>query len=395
MDIILRHAKVDNEIKDIGIKNGIISKVESVITEGALEEIELNGSVVIPGFVDAHLHLDKSMINEWAAYRDVSGPEKGELTRQEKEKFTVEDIELRAEQVIKHAIKTGTLFMRTNVDVDDIVELKGIEALIRLREKYKDLIAIQITAFSQEGFTNYPKTFELLREAVEMGADLVGGHTIVDGEKGKEHIDKILSISKEYNVPAEFHVDESGNKEHYLLPYLCKRILDLGLKEQVTAIHNCTLSSLEPKMRKEAYRLMKKAKIKAAVAPTAISTRQLAPVKEIVEQDIPLALGSDNVRDFFNPLGSGDVKQVALLLSYIHRFYKEEEVNQIWDMITSKGAQVLGIENYEIKQGGIANLTIFGEKSISDILAKQSQPTVLIRKGQKISNEMFDLDTQY
>src|SRR5690606_34519304 len=140
----------------------------------------------------------------------------------------------------------------------------------------------------------------------------------------------------------------------YLLPYICKRILELNLQGKVTAIHNCTLTSLEPSERMAAYELMKKAGIKVTVAPTAISTRQLAPVKEILGQNIPTALGSDNVRDFFNPLGSGDIKQVALLLTYIHRFFKEEEVKSIWEMITVKGAEVLGIDEFNIQEGRIA-----------------------------------------
>src|SRR5690625_3729024 len=215
MDLIIRQANVGGTIVDIGITGNKITAVEETLIETATEEIQAEGRVAIPGFVDAHLHLDKSMLNELAPYRDVSGPEKGALTRELKKDFTVEDIESRAERVIQHALATGSLHLRTNVDVDGLVDTKGIEALLNLKEKYKDLIDIQVTAFSQEGFVNFPESEELLEEALNMGADLVGGHTIIDGDKGKEHIDKVLKLAKKFDVPAEFHVDESGNKEHY------------------------------------------------------------------------------------------------------------------------------------------------------------------------------------
>ena len=381
MDIIVRHALVAGKVLDIGIDKGIISTIQPSIEKKALDEFDAKGRVCIPGFVDAHLHLDKSLLNEEEVYQDVSGPEKGALTREMKKNFTVEDIMERAERVIRQAIRSGTLYLRTNVDVDDLVGTKGIEALLKLKEKYKSLIHIQVVAFAQEGFEKFPETYELLEESLEMGADLVGGHTIVDGSKGKEHIDKILTLAKKYEVEADFHLDESGNQEHYLLPYLCDRMEEEGMAGWVNAIHCCTLYALPTEERERAYQRMKEVGMKVTVAPTAISTRQLAPVKELIAWGIPIALGSDNVRDFFNPLGSGDVKQVALLLSYVHRFYKKEETQQIWNMITDDGAMILGIEDYGIQEGYPANLTILDETSPLEVLAKQAQPVLLIRNG--------------
>lgn len=390
MDLIIRNVSVDEKIVDIGIKQEKIVAVSETLSKTAIQELDAGGRVAIPGFVDTHLHLDKSMLNEAAAYKDVSGPEKGALTRELKENFTVEDIKNRAERVIQQAIKTGALYLRTNVDVDGLVGVKGIEALLDLKKKYEDVVTIQVTAFSQEGFVRYPETYQLLEEALEMGADLVGGHTIMDGDKGKEHIDKVLQLAKKYDVPAEFHVDESGDRDHYLLPYLCKRILEEELIGKVIGIHNCTLTALSEEERKEAFELIKASDLKITIAPTAISTRQLAPVKALLSAGIPVALGSDNVRDFFNPLGSGDVKQVALLLSYIHRFFTQEETEQIWNMITKDGAHLINIEEYGIVEGYEANITILDETSPKEVIAKQAQPYAMVRKGKEVTSEILE-----
>lgn len=380
MDLIIRNVNVEGNLVDIAIHQGKIVKVGTKLEQFGTQEIEGNGRVAIPGFADCHLHLDKSLLNERASYQDVSGPEKGALTREEKVKFTVDDIKNRAERVIKKGIQSGNIVLRTNVDVDPLVGLKGIEALLALKEKYAEIITIQIAAFAQEGISKYPETVELLDEAMKIGADLVGGHTIVDAD-GEKHIDTILDIAKKYDVEADFHLDESGKREHYLLPYLSKRIGEEGLQGRVNGIHLCTLNALSQDELKQAITYIQESKLKVTIAPTAISTRAIAPVKEILAAGIITGLGSDNVRDFFNPLGSGDVKHVALLLSYLQRFFTDDDINNIWDMITVKGAEILGYERYGIRVGNFADITVLDAKTPKEVLADQAGAWEIIRKG--------------
>ncbi|MCJ7618475.1 MAG: amidohydrolase family protein [Desulfobacterales bacterium] len=388
MDLILRKARINDKLVDIGILNKMIVKVQSDLPDKGTHEIEGNGRVAIPGFVDCHLHLDKCLLNEKSPYQDLSGPEKGALTRARKANFTVNDIKERAEKIILQGIKAGNLVIRTNVDVDPIVGLQGIEALLELKEKYKNILDIQVVAFAQEGLSKFPETVELLDEAIRMGANLVGGHTIVDGNLGKEHIDKILILAKKHDIEAEFHLDESGNKEHYLLPYLAEKMITEDLVGRVSAIHCCTLSALDHEERKRAIQLMKKARMKVTIAPTAISTRALAPVKELIAADIIIGLGSDNIRDFFNPLGSGDIKQVALLLSFVQRFFTDEEIKTVWHMITSEGAKLLGCKDYDIFEGKAANITLLEEKTPKEVIARGAAVAHLIRSGMDYSEKI-------
>lgn len=387
LDLLIKEAKLNGRLTDIGITDGHISCVLENIEEAALSVINAEGRIVVPGFVDCHMHLDKVLLNEESVYVDGTGVEKGALTFERKKMFTVENITERAELIIKRAISSGTLAIRTNVDVDASVGLKGIEALIQLREKYRGIITLQVVAFAQEGVFFDHETQVLLEQAIQMGADMIGGHSTAKGE-GEKHIDFILNLAQKYNIEADFHLDESGNRNHYLLPYLAKRMNELGLVGRVNAIHCCTLSSLNQDELEEALLLIETSQLKITVAPTAISTRNLAPVKRLIEKNITVGLGSDNIRDFFNPLGSGDIKQAALLLSYVQRFFSEDEVNQVWSMVTDSGARLLGLPNFKIEKNNVANLTILDAYSPKEVIAYTSPAVVIIRSGKLIQDTL-------
>ena len=387
LDLIVRQANHHGSLKDIGIHGEIVVEIEDHLHQATRREVFADGRVVIPGFVDCHAHLDKCLLNERTPYIDGTGPEKGALTLQQKTQFTVDDITRRAEIMIQRAIACGTLALRTNVDVDASVGLKGIHALLALREKYRALITIQVAAFAQEGVFADGQTERLLQEALEAGADLVGGHTIAKGE-GEKHIDFILNLAKKHHVEADFHLDESGQRQHYLLPYLISKMKELGLRGQVNGIHNCTLAALEPQELEDALSLMAAEQLSVTVAPTAISTRQLAPVKKLLNAGIRVGLGSDNIRDFFNPLGSGDIKQAALLLSYVHRFFTESEQLAIWRMITVDGAALLKLPHYGLSVGAPANLTILDALTPQTVIAYGAQPVFLVRSGNVILDRL-------
>jgi cytosine/creatinine deaminase len=380
LDVLIRKANVNGAIVDIAIKDGVIVDIDNQIYGDANVVFDAQKRITIPGFVDCHTHLDKCLLNEQQPYQEGTGPQKGALTYEMKKNFTIEDITVRAEKMINRAIKAGTLHWRTNVDVDGSVGLKGIEALLKLKKKYEKLIHIQVAAFAQEGVFWDGQTEVLLEEALKIGADLVGGHTIAKGE-GEKHIDFILDLAKKYGVKADFHLDESGNREHYLLPYLSKKIVENNLQGQVNGIHLCTLSALTPEELEEAMKYIEDAQLSVTVAPTAISTRNIAPVKRVLKTGVSVGLASDNMRDFFNPLGSGDVKQVALLLSYLQRFFLQEEVEQVFKMITDGGAKVLSLKDYGIKIGATADVTVLDASSVNEVIAYQSQPAFTVRAG--------------
>ncbi len=381
--LLVKNALIGQNLVDVFIENQHVKALGPSLSQTADTIIDAEGNIVIPGFVDAHSHLDKCLLNPRAPYVDGTGPEKGKLTREQKATFTEEDIYTRAKVMLERAVSAGTLVLRTNVDVDASVGLKGVKALLKLKEEFRDRLIIQVAALAQEGIFFDDQTQELLVEAIKEGVDAIGGHTIINNE-GEPHIDYILKLAKAYNVEAEFHLDESGQRQHYLLPYVAQKVVELGLEGKVNGIHLCTMAALDEAELAQALNHVKEAKLSVTVAPTAISTRQLAPVKALWAQGTPLAIGSDNARDFFNPLGSMDVRHPALVLSYVQRFFTKEENEAIVHMITYGGADVLKVP-YGIEVNGPAHITILNAKNSTEVLSYLDQPRCIIRHG-KILN---------
>jgi len=227
LDLVIKNAKIVGEANliDIGIKGDKIVKIGKIKTK-ARKEIDAKGMLVSPAFIDPHIHLDKCMIGD-DIRPNVSGTlqEAIEIIWEKKRKYTVPDIVKRAGEVIKLATLNGTTRMRTHADVDTIGGLTPIKGLLAARNKFKNIMDIQIVAFPQEGILRDSGTEELVRKAMELGADLVGGmpHHERPYSEARPHIDICFEIAKEFDADIDMHVDETDDPNSHSLEYLADR----------------------------------------------------------------------------------------------------------------------------------------------------------------------------
>lgn len=292
----------------------------------------------IRGFMNEHAHLDKGMIYVNEEYKDEPAPIRAEWTRKAKAGFTKIDIMKRAESAIQAMLHYGTCYVRTHVDVDPLVGLSGIEAMLELQMKYKSQIVIDITAFSQEGFERYPETNELLREALKLGRMGIGGHTLADSD-GEKHIRRIFDIAESGGAEwVEFHTDESGRPEHFLLPFLAHETEARGWGGRAYAIHCNSLANVTELEADRAIELTARAGLHVTVCPTAVATRAVTLTKKLKDRGVRIALGSDNIGDYFNPMGSGNMLHYAQLLAYIQRFYEPAEMDYLIEILLNPPA---------------------------------------------------------
>ena len=337
----------------------------------------------IRGLSNEHAHLDKGMLVPVSAvYTDAPAPVRGGWTREHKARFTKQGIYERAEAALQQMLTYGTTYVRTHVDVDPLVGLNGVEALLELQANYADRVVIDLTAFNQEGFERYPETEELLAEALQMGRIGIGGHTLTDSD-GQAHIRRIYDLAERRDAPwIEFHTDESGKPEHFLLPYLAREAMSRGLGSRVYAIHCNSLANVPDEAAQDAIGLMVSAGLQVIVCPTAIATRAITRTKDLLAAGVRLTLGSDNMSDLFNPLGSGNMLQYAQLLAYVQRFYEPGEQQALLDMLLAEPVDA----EAALKLGQLDAEVLYSTDDVRELLAHAPRPAAMRRGAASTSN---------
>lgn len=370
MKILLRQANLldGGPLKDIYIENGIIRDIDLELTpDENVAVIEAQGRIVISGLVNAHAHLDKSLIISRQPYLDEPPPVRAGWVRDLKQQFTKDDIKARAREVVEKSIACGVIGIRTNVDVDPLVGLKGVQALLELKQEMVDKLDIQVVAFNQEGFNRFPQTKELLEESLKLGADSVGGHTSIDADGKKEHIDKIFELATRYQVDIDFHADETGRPDDHMLPYLFEKTKAEGYQGRVNAIHCCSLATISEEEVKRDLEGLQQARINVVVCPTAIATRKLTEIKRMLPLGLKLGIGTDNIQDPFNPLGNSNLWEIGQLLAYVKRFYEDSEMEALFGMLTDNDHAFVDVSRFAIRVGNPARICLLKASRPADI----------------------------
>ncbi len=199
MDMILRGATIAGAEKsgpvDIGIKDGCIAAIEPTL-EASAQIIDIAGKLVSPGFVESHIHLDKSFIRDRSNLVEGTIQEAfDDVIRQKKSEFTPEDVHARGEQTLKKCLLNGTTHMRTQLEVDPFVGLRSLEGILPLIEEYKWAIDIEICVFPEEGLFNRPGTDDLMIEALNRGCNVIGANPSADSDPTGQ-IDWVFDIAR-------------------------------------------------------------------------------------------------------------------------------------------------------------------------------------------------------
>jgi cytosine deaminase len=401
MDLLIRNAKIVGQggLKDIAIEAGRIANIGK-ITKRAQKTLNAKGMLVSPAFIDPHIHLDKVLIAE-DLRPNVSGTlmEAIELIWERKRRYTVADIKRRAGEVISMAALNGTTRMRTHVDVDTIGGLMPLKGLLATRKKFKGLMDIQIVAFPQEGIIRDPGTEELMRKAMELGADLVGGmpHHERSHEEAKHHIDVAFAIAQEFDADIDMHVDETDDPNSRSLEYLAEKTIAEGYQRRVTAGHTCALAAYSDDYAQEVIRKVKLAEINMITNPATNLViqgrgdrqpirRGITRVKELLAAGVNVTFGQDCVDDAFYPFGRADMLEVALITAHAAQLTTPAEIETLFKMMTTNAARTLGVlDDYGIAAGKRADIIILDAESPKDAIRRQVNRRYVIKDGRVIA----------
>ena len=405
-DMILRNARLagSQTLTDLGIRDGRI--VEVGPAESAAETIDLGGRLVTPPLVEPHIHLD-AVLTVGQPRPNVSGSlfEGIAVWADRVASLSYDDVQARVRQVLRWQLACGVQHVRSHVDVTD-PQLRALRALIDLREETRGLIDLQLVAFPQVGMLSFDAGRDLMRQAVELGADVVGGipHYELTREDGVESVKFAMALADEHGLAVDIHCDETDDDHSRFVEVMVAETIRRGMSGRVTASHTTAMHSYNAAY---AYRLISniaRAGLHMVTNPldnsvlqgrfdTGPIRRGHTRIKELQAAGVNVCIGHDSVMDPWYPLGYGDPLQAAFVLAHFGQMSGDAELRRLIDMITVNPAAALGIPDYGLRPGGPADLVVFDAPTEADALRLVAPRTLVLRAGKVLARSTPALHT--
>ena len=398
-DLMLTAGRIHGDatrLTDIGVTNGKIAAIDAagaLASADAQEIIDLGEALVLPGFVETHIHLDKSCVIERCQLADGTLQEAIAETSRVKRAFTIDDITQRARRTIEKSILMGTQYMRTHVEVDPRIGLKGFHAIRDIAKDYAWAIDVEICVFPQEGLLNDPGTEDLLVKACEQGAGLIGGCPYADTQP-IEHIARVFDIANRFDLDVDFHLDFDLDPDWMHIDEVCRqtRLHDWG--GRVAAGHVTKLSALPPPRLEAAARMIADSGVAITVLPATELflmgrgqdhniPRGVARADILMRHGVTCSLATNNVLNAFTPFGDCSLCRIANLFANVAQLGRPQDLTACLDMVTTSAARLMNIDGYGVRVGGPADLIVVPCSSGAAAIAEIVQPTLGIKRGRR------------
>jgi cytosine deaminase len=396
-DTILRNARIagrEHEPVDIAVRDGRIAAIgpgPNHATQDAISHIALDGKLVIPGFVETHIHLDKSCISDRCTCRTGTLKEAIESVAAAKRNFTEDDIYARGRRTLEKAIVQGTTHLRAHVEVDPRIGLKGFRAISRLKRDFAWAVDIETCVFPQEGLLSDPGCDELLVEACEGGADLIGGCPYTDSDPHGQ-IARIFELAKRYDLDIDFHLDFDLDPSWMHLDEVCRQTDSYRWGGRVAIGHVTKLSALDAASLEAAAVRLANAGVAVTVLPATdlflmgrgaehSVPRGVAPAHRLLDLGVTCSLATNNVLNPFTPFGDCSLLRMANLYANIAQLGRPDELQACMDMVTVLPAKLMNLRDYGIAVGNPADLVVLDCADRVAAVSELAQPLLAMKRG--------------
>lgn len=380
---------------DIAIAAGRIVAIAPDLDLTGVMEIDLEGRLVSPPFVESHIHLDSAMTAGEPRWNQSGTLFEGiEIWRDRKQSLTLEDVQQRAIATLRQQAMQGVLFVRTHADVSETT-LTALKGLLAVRDTVKDWMTVQVVAFPQDGVYGSPQTAALLEEALRLGADAVGGipHYELTREDGVRSVQRIFELAERYDRLIDIHCDEIDDDQSRFLEVMVACAIRSGLGPRVTASHTTAFHSynnayamkLMGYLRRTAINFIANPLINITLqgrADTYPKRRGVTRVKELWQAGQNVSLGHDCIQDPWYSLGTGNMLDVAKMAVHVCQMTGRSEIEACYDMITWNGAKTLQVEaEYGIAVDRPANLIVLDATDRYDAIRRCPPVRYVIARG--------------
>ena len=395
MDLILRRARPSNRsngLFDIGIEGGRIVAIEpSLSAEG--REIDVDGRLVSPGLIETHIHLDKSCI------LDRCKAESGDLDEAIREvaaaklKFMPEDVHARARRTLEKCILNGTTHIRTHLEVDPGIGLRGLDGVLPLIEEYCWALDLEICIFPQEGLLNNPGTDELMVAALKRGGKVVGAAPYTDTNPHGQ-IDRIFEMAREFDIDIDMHLDFGADAENLDLIYVCELTDRFKYGGRVAIGHVTKLTGASPEKFAASAKRLADAGVALTVLPSTDlylmgrnmglnPPRGVTRAHWLLHAGVNCSLSTNNVLNPFTPFGDCSLVRMANLYANICHVGARKDIRECFNMITTRSAKLLQLNNYGLEVGKSADLVVFDCTEPESAVAELVSPLYGFKRGRQ------------
>ena len=396
MELIVRNARLssapEGPLMDIGVTGGRIVALEPHLHAEAAE-FDAEGCLVCAGFVETHIHLDKSCIIDRCA------PEVGRQANAVprvaavKPSFTVDDVYQRAARTLEKCVKHGATRMRTHLELDAGVEMRSFEAIEALRRDYAWAIDIEVCVFPQEGLTNNPRSDQLLVDALKRGAKVVGAAPNYDPDHAGQ-INRIFALAREFDIDVDMHLDSGNSPEQMDIHLVCEQTEKYGLGGRVAIGHGCKYSTLPP----DQLAALAKRIADAGVAVTALPAtdlfmmgrdqdhsvqRGVVDVNLLVEHGVNCSISSNNILNPFTPLGDCSLLRIANLQANVCQIGHAHRLRECFNMLTERSARLINLSDYGIRIGNPADIVVVDATTPEQAVAEICPPLAVFKRGRR------------
>ncbi|WP_082364980.1 amidohydrolase family protein [Bosea vaviloviae] len=392
-DLIFRKASLAGHEHpvDIGVRQGRFAAIAPEIVADA-PEVVIGGRAVLPGFVDTHVHLDKACLLGRCGHLHGGLREAIAAVSAMKREFTVADVYARGAQVLDRAIGKGTTRMRSHVEVDPRVGLRSFEALKALKRDYAWAIGLSICVFPQEGLTNDPGTEELLIQALQDGADVLGGCPYTDSDPDGQ-IARLFDLATRFDVDLDFHLDFDLDTSWMHLDEVCRQTKQRGYGGRVAIGHVTKLSALPPDAFARAADRLAEAGVAVTVLPatdlylmgreaTHDVPRGLTPAHRLLDHGVVCSVATNNVLNPFTPFGDASLLRMANLYANAAQVGPEGFPACV-DLVTTLPARLMNLTDYGIAVGHPADLIVLDAPTPAQALAGIAEPIMGFKNGRQ------------
>ncbi len=371
---------------DILVREGKITQIEPAVGVTDAEVIDLAGRLVLPGLVDAHCHLDKTLYGgPWVPHSAGDAlADRIANDRTRRGELGIPNVDY-VTALLERMAAAGTSYVRTHTDVDPGVGLRGVETVRTAADQLGGgRVTVEQVAFPQHGLLSNPGTAELLEEALRSGVETVGGldPASSDGDPVR-NLDTTFTLAERYGAGIDIHLHDGGTLGGWEIELIADRTKVTGLAGRVAISHAYALGQID-----EAYQarlLAQLAEAGVTLVTAAAYGFPVIPIKKALAAGVNVACGHDGIRDLWGPYGSGDMLERAMFVAYRSTFRRDDDIELALDAATYGGSRALGLESYGLTMGAPADLVVVSARAAAEAVVARPVRELVLKAGRIVA----------